>query len=81
MLGAHREAEGVMVWDRFAGDTLGNSFKINGTLNQHGYHSILQQLSFWFACRWPIICFSTTPNTLPGSLRVTKKKMMECSTR
>ena len=33
---------GVMVWGCFAGDTVGNLFKIEGTLNQHGYHSILQ---------------------------------------
>ena len=33
---------GVMVWGCFAGDTVGDLFKIEGTLNQHGYHSILQ---------------------------------------
>ena len=32
-----------MVWGCFAGDTVGDLFKIEGTLNQHGYHSILQQ--------------------------------------
>ena len=26
----------------FADDTVGDVFKIQGTLNQHGYHSILQ---------------------------------------
>jgi hypothetical protein len=31
---------GVMVWRCFAGDDL---FRIQGTLNQHGYHSILQR--------------------------------------
>ena len=35
--------EGVMVWGRFAGDTVGDLFRIQGTLNQHGYHSILQR--------------------------------------
>ncbi|KAL6471998.1 hypothetical protein MHYP_G00206480 [Metynnis hypsauchen] len=33
----------VMVWGCFAGDTVGDLFKIEGTLNQHGYHSILQR--------------------------------------
>ena len=33
----------VMVWGCFAGDTVGDLFKIQGTLNQHGYHSILQR--------------------------------------
>ncbi|KAL6470994.1 hypothetical protein MHYP_G00196440 [Metynnis hypsauchen] len=33
----------VMVWRCFAGDTVGDLFKIEGTLNQHGYHSILQR--------------------------------------
>ncbi len=34
---------GMVVWRCFAGDTVGNSIKIQGTLNQHGYHAILQQ--------------------------------------
>jgi hypothetical protein len=33
---------GVMVWGCFAGDTVSDLFAIQGTLNQHGYHSILQ---------------------------------------
>jgi hypothetical protein len=32
-----------MVWGCFAGDIVGDLFRIQGTLNQHGYHSILQQ--------------------------------------
>ena len=36
---------GVMVWGCFAGDTLCDIFRIQGTLNQHGYHSILQWYS------------------------------------
>ena len=32
---------GVMVWGCFAGDTVCDLFRIQGTLNQHGYHSIL----------------------------------------
>ena len=39
MHGSHREA-----WRRsFAGDTVGDLFKTEGALNQHGYHSILQR--------------------------------------
>ncbi|XP_073525152.1 uncharacterized protein [Phyllobates terribilis] len=34
---------GVMVWGCFAGDTVGDLFKIEGILNQHGYHCILQR--------------------------------------
>ena len=34
---------GVMVWGCFDGDTVGDLFTIEGTLKQHGYHSILQQ--------------------------------------
>jgi hypothetical protein len=34
---------GVMVWGCFAGDTVSYLFRIQNTLNQHGYHSILQQ--------------------------------------
>ena len=34
---------GVMVWGCFAGDTVCDLFRIQGTLNQHGYHSILQR--------------------------------------
>ena len=33
---------GVMVWGCFAGDTVSDLFRIQGTLNQHGYHSTLQ---------------------------------------
>ena len=31
------------MWGRFVGDTVSDLFRIQGTLNQHGYHSILQQ--------------------------------------
>ena len=34
---------GVMVWGCFASDTFSDLFRIQGTLNQHGYHSILQR--------------------------------------
>jgi hypothetical protein len=34
---------GVIVWGCFAGDNVGDLFRIQGTLNQHGYNRILQQ--------------------------------------
>ena len=34
---------GVMVWGCFDGDTVCDLFRIQGTLNQHGYHSMLQR--------------------------------------
>ena len=37
------EGGGVMVWGCYADDTVSDLFRIQGTLNQHGYHSILQQ--------------------------------------
>lgn len=33
----------VMIWGCFAGDTLGDIYRVPGILNQHGYHSILQR--------------------------------------
>ena len=36
---------GVMVWWCFAGDNFRDLFRIQGILNQHGYHSILKQYS------------------------------------
>ena len=33
---------GVIVGGCFAGDAVSDLFRIQGTLNQHGYHSILQ---------------------------------------
>jgi hypothetical protein len=41
----HVGGGGVMVWECFAGDTVSDLFRIQGTLNQHGYHGILQQYS------------------------------------
>ena len=32
---------GVMVWGCFADDIVADLFQIQGTLNQHGYHSVL----------------------------------------
>ena len=41
----------VMVWGCFAGDTVGDLFKTEGTLNQHGYRSILQQYAILSSLR------------------------------
>ena len=41
--GSNREAWGVMVWGCFAGDIVVDLFRIQGTLNQHGYRSIVQR--------------------------------------
>ena len=46
-----------MVWGCFARDTARNLFRIQ--LNQHDYHSILQQY-FWFGFSGTIICFNRT---------------------
>ena len=40
------EGGGVMVWGCFAGETVSDLFRIEGTLNKHGYHSILQLYAF-----------------------------------
>jgi hypothetical protein len=34
---------GMMLWESFAGDTVSDLFRIQGTLKQHGYHNILQR--------------------------------------
>uniref|UniRef100_A0A1A7WMT2 Uncharacterized protein n=1 Tax=Iconisemion striatum TaxID=60296 RepID=A0A1A7WMT2_9TELE len=33
----------VMVWGCFAGSRVGDLYRVRGTLNQNGYHSILQR--------------------------------------
>ena len=38
------------MWGCFAGDTVGDLFKIQGILNQHGYHSILQRHAIPTVC-------------------------------
>ena len=37
------EEDGVRVWKSFAGDTVCDLFRIQGTLNQTGYHIFLQR--------------------------------------
>ena len=47
----HGGGGGVMVWKCFAGDTVSDLFRIQGTLNQHGYHSILQRYAIPYGLR------------------------------
>ena len=62
-----------VVWWCFAGDTVCDLFRIQGTLNQHGYHSVLQ----WYTIPSGLclvglpIVFPTEqwPNTPPGCVR------------
>jgi hypothetical protein len=51
----------VGVWGYFAGDTVCDLFRIQGTLNQHGYHNILQRYAIQSGLLLvhTIICFST----------------------
>ena len=51
----------VMMWVCVWGDTVGDLFRIQGTLNQHGYHSILQHYAIPSVLRvgGTIIYFST----------------------
>jgi hypothetical protein len=44
------------VWGCFAGDTVSDLFRIQGTLNQHGYHIILQRYTISFG--WPLVLLS-----------------------
>jgi hypothetical protein len=62
------EEEGV--WGCFAGDAVSDLFRIQGTLNQHGYHSILQRYAIPSGLRYHLFFNRTmTKNTLPGSVR------------
>ena len=63
---------------------VGDLIRIQGTLNQHGYHSILQWYTLWLALSGTIICFSTGqwPNTHPGCVRaIWPRRVMECCIR
>ena len=73
----------VMMWGCFAGDTVCDLFRIQGTLNQHGYHSILQRYAIPSGLR--LSCFLTGqwPNAHPGCVRAIWpiRRVMECCTR
>ena len=74
---------GVIMWGCFAGDTVNDLLRIQGTLNQHSYHSILHPICS--ALSGTIICFSTGqwPNTPPGFVRAIwpRRREMECCVR
>ena len=76
---------GVMVWGCFAGDTVCDVFRIQVTLNQHGYHSILQRYPIWLALCGTIFYLSTGQwrNTPPGCVRaiLPRRRVMECCIR
>jgi hypothetical protein len=79
---------GVMVWGCFAGDNICDLFIIQGTLNQHGYHRILQQYAIPSGLRLVGLSFVTWqlsfitwqwPNTPPGCVRAIwpRRRVME----
>ena len=77
---------GVMVWGCFAGYTVGDLFRIQGTLNHDGYHKHSAAIChpIWFALSGTLICFSiiTWPNTPPGCVRaIWPRWVMECCIR
>ena len=72
----------VVVWWWFAGDSVSDLLRIQGTLKQHGDHSILQQYPIPSGLRQcGTICLSMGkwPNTPPGCVRAIwpKRRVME----
>ena len=53
----------------FAGDTVCNLFSIEGTLNQHGYHSILQRYAIPSGLRLVGLSFIFQQNNDPTHLQ------------
>ena len=73
---------GGMVWGCFAGD----SFRIQGTLNQHGYNNILKQyiIPSGLLLVWLLFFNRTmTQHTPPGCVRAiwTRRRVMDCCMR
>ena len=62
----------VVVWWCFAGEVVSDLFRIQGTLNQHGYHSILQRYTIPSGLSLVSFVFPTGqwPKTPPGCIRV-----------
>ena len=58
-----------MVWECFAGDTVNDLFIIQGTLNQHGYHSIQQRYAIPSGLRNLFFNMAVTQNIPPGYVR------------
>ena len=67
-----------MVWGCFAGDTVCGLFRIQGTLIQHGYHSILQRCAIPSALRLVGLSFvfqqDNDPTHLQAKGYLTKKE-------
>ena len=61
---------GVMVWGCCAGDTVSDLFRIQGTLNQHGYHSILQRYAIPSGLRLVGLSFIFQQDNDPTHLQV-----------
>ena len=77
---------GVIVWMCFAGDTVCDLFRIQSTLNQHGYHSILRRYAIPSGLRLVGLSFvfqqamtKHTSRLCKGYL--TKKESDECCIR
>ena len=64
---------GVMVWGCFARDSVCDFFRIQGTLNQHGYHSVLQRYAIPSGLRLVGLSFvfqqDNDPTHPPGCVR------------
>jgi hypothetical protein len=60
---------GVMVWGCFSGDTVGDVFRIQGTHNQHGYHSILQRYAIPSGLRLVELSFVFQQDNYPKHLQ------------
>ena len=64
----------VMIWGSFAGSRVGNLHRVTGTLNQKGFHSILQRHAIPSGLRRVGQGFYSkimTQNTPPGYVRTT----------
>ena len=75
----------VMLWGCFAGDT--DLYRIQGTINQHAYHSILQRYAIPSGLRLMGLSFVFPTgqwyNTPPGCVRAIwpRRRVMECYIR
>ena len=90
MRGFHHEAwrRVVMVWGCFAGDTVCDLFRIQGILNQYGYHSILQWYALPSGLSLAGLSFfffggTMTKKTPPDCVRAIwpRRRVMECCIR
>ena len=77
---------GEEVWWCFAGDTVSDLFRIQGTLNQLGYHSIREWYTIPSGLCLVGLSFAfnrtMTQNTPPGCVRaIWPRRVMECCIR